>query len=114
MSPPTGTPSPNSEEDPMALAEARAALESIARRKGIVAEDDDYAEDDDVPTDEEGYEIPSVQTAAAPDRRIVPSTDAEPEGSLDRVVSAPLGIQQVDDLKDEAKAEGMDVAGDDD
>jgi hypothetical protein len=35
--------------------------------------------------------------------RIVPSTDAEPEGSLDRVKSAPLGIQQIEDLEDDAK-----------
>ena len=35
--------------------------------------------------------------------RIVPSTDAEPEGSLDRVKSEPLGIQQIEDIEDDAK-----------
>jgi hypothetical protein len=33
----------------------------------------------------------------------VPATDAEPEGSLDRVKSGPLGIQQIEDLEDDAK-----------
>jgi hypothetical protein len=36
------------------------------------------------------------------DRR-VPATDAEPEGSLDRVKSKPLGIERIEDLEDDAK-----------
>jgi hypothetical protein len=36
------------------------------------------------------------------DRR-VPATDAEPEGSLDNVKSKPLGIQQIEELEDDAK-----------
>lgn len=38
-----------------------------------------------------------------PSDRVVPSTDAEPEGCLDHVKSAPLGIQQIEDLEDDAK-----------
>ena len=149
MSPPTAMPNPNLEEDPLALAEARAALESLAKERPIVAEpgvageeededeedededdeddeDDDEDEDDDADTDEEGYERTpmrdpvaagpldtsnrvadtDVETHAAPDvgsDRVVPSTDAEPEGSLDRVKSAALGIQQIEDQEDDAK-----------
>ena len=33
----------------------------------------------------------------------VPATDAEPEGSLDRVDAAPLGIQEIENLEDDAK-----------
>jgi hypothetical protein len=89
-------------------------------------EDEDDEEDDDADTDEEGYERTPMRdpvaagpldtsnrvgatdpaTHAAPDvgsDRIVPSTDAEPEGSLDRVKSAALGIQQIEDLEDDAK-----------
>jgi hypothetical protein len=33
----------------------------------------------------------------------VPSTDAEPEGSLDRVKSGPLGITEIENLEDDAK-----------
>lgn len=145
MSPSTASPNPNFEEDPLALAEERAALEALAREKPIVAErgvageeededeededdedDDEDDEDDDVDTDEEGYEKTPMrdpvasgpldtsnrvgdtdaQTHAAPDvssDRMVPSTDAEPDGSLDRVKSAALGIQQIEDLEDDAK-----------
>lgn len=141
MSPSISTTIPYHEENPMALAEERAALESIARRNIVAqeidvagvdddehaeSEDDDNYNGDDVPTDEEGYELDKVQAAsalsridtsnggsdteadthAAPDvssDRIVPSTDAEPEGSLDRVKSAALGIQQIEDLEDDAK-----------
>ena len=48
----------------------------------------------------------STDSPAKPDvssDRIVPSTDAEPEGSLDRVKSKPLGIEQIEDLEDDAK-----------
>jgi hypothetical protein len=150
MSPSTAVPNPSLEEDPLALAEERAALEELARERPIVAErgvageeededededeededdeddDEDVEEDDDADTDEEGYERTPMRdpvapgpldtsnrvaetdsaTHAAPDvgsDRIVPSTDAEPEGSLDRVKSAALGIQQIEDLEDDAK-----------
>jgi hypothetical protein len=33
----------------------------------------------------------------------VPATDAEPEGSLDRVDGSPLGIQEIENLEDDAK-----------
>jgi hypothetical protein len=33
----------------------------------------------------------------------VPATDAEPEGSLDKAETAPLGIQQIENLEDDAK-----------
>ncbi len=33
----------------------------------------------------------------------VPATDAEPEGSLDRVKTEPLGIQEIENLEDDAK-----------
>ena len=71
----------------------------------------------DVARDEDGNEIVSAQFApatgplseqevqAAPnvssDR--VPATDAEPEGSLDKVKTAPLGIQEIENLEDDAK-----------
>ena len=45
----------------------------------------------------EGQPAPDVSS----DR--VPATDAEPEGSLDRVKSAPLGIQEIENLEDDAK-----------
>ena len=72
---------------------------------------------DDVARDEGGNEIlsahyapatgrlPEQETQAAPnvssDR--VPATDAEPEGSLDKVKTAPLAIQEIEDLEDDAK-----------
>ena len=80
-------------------------------------DEDDEDEDDDVGTDESGKEIWRTQDARTA-RRVnedeprqapdvdsdrVPATDAEPEGSLDRVKSAPLGIQQIEDLEDDAK-----------
>jgi hypothetical protein len=33
----------------------------------------------------------------------VPATDAEPEGSLDKAKIAPLGIQEIENLEDDAK-----------
>ena len=45
----------------------------------------------------------SSQAAPDVDSDRVPSTDAEPEGSLDRVKSAPLGIQEIENLEDDAK-----------
>ena len=33
----------------------------------------------------------------------VPATDAEPEGSLDCVKTASLGIQEIENLEDDAK-----------
>jgi hypothetical protein len=48
---------------------------------------------------------PDKQEEAAPDVSSdrVPATDAEPEGSLDRVKTAPLGIQEIENLEDDAK-----------
>jgi hypothetical protein len=88
-------------------------------------EDDDEDEDDDLPVDEEGYQKTPVRdpvaagrldtsnrvadtdpdTHAAPDVSSdrVPATDAEPEGSLDNVKTAPLGIQEIENLEDDAK-----------
>lgn len=33
----------------------------------------------------------------------VPATDAEPEGSLDKVKTGPLGIQEIEKMEDDAK-----------
>ena len=33
----------------------------------------------------------------------VPATDAEPEGSLEKAKTAPLGIQEIENLEDDAK-----------
>lgn len=82
-------------------------------------EDDDEVEDDvddDVGTDEDGNEMLKVQapaagqlpgqgTEAAPDVSSdrVPSTDAEPEGSLAKEKTAPLGIREIENLEDDAK-----------
>jgi hypothetical protein len=33
----------------------------------------------------------------------VPATDAEPEGSLDKAKTAPLGIQEIENMEDDAK-----------
>jgi hypothetical protein len=33
----------------------------------------------------------------------VPATDAEPEGSLDKVKTGPLGIQEIENLEEDAK-----------
>lgn len=82
-------------------------------------EDEDEDEDDDeddVGTGEPGdekliapgasaNERPFEHESQAPDVNSdrVPSTDAEPEGSLDRVKSAPLGIKEIENLEDDAK-----------
>lgn len=80
-------------------------------------EDDDEDLDDDVGTDEKGKEtlranganaigqmrMQAAQPAPDVGSDRVPSTDAEPEGSLDRVKSAPLGIQEIENLEDDAK-----------
>jgi hypothetical protein len=46
-------------------------------------------EDDEVGTDEDGKEMLRVRKART---NRVPATDAEPEGSIDKVNAAPLGI----------------------
>jgi hypothetical protein len=73
-------------------------------------EDEDEDEDDDVGTDEAGNEMlkahsshasgPDGESPPAPDvdSDRVPSTDAEPEGSLAQVKAAPLGIQEIEHL----------------
>jgi|SRR5687768_1824805 len=108
------------------VAERGAADEEAEEDEDDEDEDENYEGDEDVPTDEEGYERAPMRDPVAAGRldtsnrvgdtdsakhampdvgsdRIVPSTDAEPEGSLDRVKSAPLGIQQIEDLEDDAK-----------
>jgi len=56
------------------------------------------------PADEDSSEDakPSQQPDVSTDR-VAPSTDAPPEGTPDRAKSAPLGIQQIEDLEDDAK-----------
>jgi hypothetical protein len=48
---------------------------------------------------------PEGKTEQAPDVSSdrVPATDAEPEGSLERVKAGPLGIQEIENLEDDAK-----------
>lgn len=53
--------------------------------------------DEDTVDGEEAQQAPDVSS----DR--VPATDAEPEGSLDKVKTAPLGIQEIENLEDDAK-----------
>jgi hypothetical protein len=71
-------------------------------------ERDEDIDDDEVGTDERGKEMlrASAQDIQPPhvdsDRR-VPATDAEPEGSLDHVETAPLKIQEIENLEDDAK-----------
>lgn len=43
------------------------------------------------------------QPAPDVDSDRVPATDAEPEGSLDRVDATPLGIQDIENLEDDSK-----------
>ena len=88
-------------------------------------EEEEEEEDDDLPVDEEGYERTPVRdpvpagrldtsnrvadtdpdTHAVPDVSSdrIPATDAEPEGSLDEVKTAPLGIQEIENLENDAK-----------
>lgn len=80
-------------------------------------DDEDDEDDDDVATDEDGKEMLRIRTAqaagrisedepqAAPnvDSDRVPATDAEPEGSLDKVKTAPLGIKEIENLEDDAR-----------
>jgi hypothetical protein len=106
MSPPTAMPDQNFDEDPLAVAEAREALESVAKKRPIVAEpdvageededdeddedeededeeddDDDDDDDEEDATDEDGNKIVKEQAALAPGRSISPNagsaTDAE-------------------------------------
>ena len=51
----------------------------------------------DLGTDDDKQQAPDVSS----DR--VPATDAEPEGSLDKVKTAPLGIQEIENLEDDSK-----------
>lgn len=66
-------------------------------------DEDEDEEDDDVATDEDGKEILKMQAEPNVDSDRVPSTDAEPEGSLDNVKTAPLGIQEIENMEDDAK-----------
>jgi hypothetical protein len=51
----------------------------------------------DLGTDDDKPQAPDVSS----DR--VPATDAEPEGSLDQAKTAPLGIQEIENLEDDSK-----------
>jgi len=57
--------------------------------------------------DDEGNAVavpaPTTQPKANVSSDRVPATDAEPEGSLDKVKTAPLGIQEIENLEDDAK-----------
>ena len=53
------------------------------------------------PNDVQKPQTPQPTPDVSADR--VPATDAEPEGSLDKVKSAPLGIQDIENLEDDAK-----------
>lgn len=149
MSPADAMPRPAFKEDPLAWAQAIAALDledirmHMAEEANAAGEEDEDEEDeedddddedededddeadDDLPVDEEGYERTPVREPAAagrldtsnrvadtdPDTQAtpdvssdrVPATDAEPEGSLDKVKTAPLGIQEIENLENDAK-----------
>jgi hypothetical protein len=60
-------------------------------------------DDDEVGTDERGNEMLSANFVPAVGADRVPATDAEPEGSLDRVKPAALGIQDIETLEADAK-----------
>jgi hypothetical protein len=49
--------------------------------------------------------LPEEEVQAAPDVTSdrVPATDTAPEGSLARAKTAPLGIQEIENLEDDAK-----------
>ena len=53
------------------------------------------------PNDAQKPQKPQPAPDVSTDR--VPATDAEPEGSLAKVKSAPLGIQDIENLEDDAK-----------
>lgn len=146
MSPSNANPDTTFDEDPLAVAEERAALEAIARNHPIVAEpgaageeedeedededddlddedddedeDDDDDEDDDEDDDDDtsaranqtlksggGISDDDGDIEAAPDAPSdrVPATDAEPEGSLAKAKVAPLGIQEIENLEEDAR-----------
>ena len=50
----------------------------------------------------DGMADPQTQPADVRSDR-VPATDAEPEGSLEKVKAAPLGIEEIESLEDDAK-----------
>ncbi len=57
----------------------------------------------DTPKNEDNDEGEVAQQAPDVSSDRVPATDAEPEGSLDKVKTAPLGIQEIETLEDDAK-----------
>ena len=54
---------------------------------------------------DEGRARSSDEARPAPDVSSdrVPATDAEPDGSLDKAKTAPLGIREIENLEDDAK-----------
>ena len=52
---------------------------------------------------ENGVDVGETQAQPNVNSDRVPATDAEPEGSLDKVKTAPLGIQEIENLEDDAK-----------
>jgi hypothetical protein len=76
-------------------------------------DEDDDEEDEDVATDERGNETLKSAGGVAEDdvdhqpanvrSDRVPATDAEPEGSLDKVKTAPLGIQEIENIEEDSK-----------
>src|SRR5688500_12376473 len=131
MGPPTAKPDQNFDEDPLAVAGAREALASIAKKRPIAAEPDDARqededdEDDEDATDEDGNKIVKEQAALAPGRSFSPNTESDtdaethaaPDVSADRTVpareaeagrrphparTAPLGIKEIENLEDDA------------
>ena len=55
------------------------------------------------PTEGEGVPDPEAQPQPDVSSDRVPGTDAEPEGRLDKVKTAPLGIKEIENLEDDSK-----------
>lgn len=57
--------------------------------------------------DDEGNAVPVAQPPSQSKSNVssdrVPATDAEPEGSLDQVKTAPLGIEEIENQEDDSK-----------
>jgi hypothetical protein len=83
-----------------ATAKQKAVLEAESNEEHLALEKMSTAHD--APT---AGAVSDSQTQQPPDVSSdrVPATDAEPEGSLDRVKTAPLNIQDIENLEDDAK-----------
>jgi hypothetical protein len=77
--------------------------------KAIIAANSDDAEHDPAAEarDDEGNAIPVARPTSPAKSNVssdrVPATDAEPEGSLDKVKTAPLGIEEIENQEDDSK-----------